>query len=109
MVRLRIFLVALCALPLGAAANAGTWVTMSMNDTSATQDIAARRGTRNYRPEGDSATTTPTTTPSAKEVNPSATSTADKLAQCMETWDTGTHISKSKWREICQRQLRAGD
>jgi hypothetical protein len=24
----------------------------------------------------------------------------------MNTWDTGTHITKSKWREICQRQLK---
>ncbi len=107
MAQLRIFLIALCALPLGAAANAGTWAALTMSDASPTQDIAARKGTRNYRPEGESATTT---TPSVTDINPSAgRSPAEKIAQCMETWDAGTHISKSKWREICQRQLRAGE
>ena len=112
MAQLRIALIALCALPLGAAANAGTWAAMTMsdatpNDTGVTQDIAARKGTRNFRSDGGSATTT---TPSTTDINPSAgTSPAEKIRQCMETWDTGTHISKSKWREICQRQLRAGE
>jgi len=78
-----------------------------MSDASATLNVAARKGTRNYRSDGDSTTTTK---PSATDVNPSAgTSPAEKIAQCMETWDAGTHISKSKWREICQRQLRAGE
>jgi len=105
---MRILLIALGALSLGTAANAGTWAAMSMADVSeSAQDVAARKGTRNYR-QGDSATTT--TTPSTTDINPSAgTSPAEKIAQCMETWDTGTHISKSKWREICQRQLRAGE
>ena len=108
MATLRISLIALCALPLAAAADAGTWAVQSVTDATAHHEVAARRGTRNYRPDGGTATTT---TPSTAVTAPSASgmSLSDKLDQCMETWDAGTHISKSKWREICQRQLRAGE
>lgn len=60
-----------------------------------------RKGTRNYRPDGSAAAITET---------PAAASTVsrdEKLQQCMDTWDKGTHITKPKWREICIRQLDA--
>ena len=28
------------------------------------------------------------------------------LEACMETWDSDTHISKKRWREICERQIK---
>ena len=62
---------------------------------------AQRKGTRNYRPDGTTATDTTTTTTTT------AASRSEKLSQCMDTWDKGTHITKSKWREICLRQLDA--
>lgn len=64
---------------------------------------AVRKGTRKYRADETPAATAPAdSTTTAKSRGPSR---ADKLSQCMDTWDTGTHITKSKWREICQRQL----
>lgn len=65
-----------------------------------------RRGTRNYRPGDDTAgTATPSISTTLK---PDSISEEEKLTQCMETWDKGTHITKSKWREICRRQLNDG-
>lgn len=64
-----------------------------------------RKGTRNYRNDGSS-TSTPST-PSTTEYR--APTRAEKLQYCIDTWDAGTHISKSKWREICKRQLAAGE
>jgi hypothetical protein len=29
------------------------------------------------------------------------------LKSCIETWDSGTHITKARWREICSRTLGA--
>jgi hypothetical protein len=71
--------------------------------TSDTQiaEAAARKGTRSYRSD-DAATAAPSAGTATKDDGPS---NADKLTQCMDTWDAGTHITKSKWREICQRQL----
>ena len=60
-----------------------------------------RKGTRNYRPDGAAPPTVDTGTQA------STTSRSEKLDQCMDTWDKGTHITKSKWREICLRQLDA--
>ncbi len=57
----------------------------------------ARKGTRNYKAGAEAA---PLPDPESKGL-----SNKEKLAQCMDTWDTGTHITKSKWREICKRQL----
>lgn len=63
--------------------------------------LAARKGTRNFQPDG--AGTPPPSTAGQPDVAASADSTA--LEQCMATWDSGTHITKSRWREICQRQI----
>jgi hypothetical protein len=62
--------------------------------------IAARKGTRNYAPDA---------TPVQQDAGPAgagAPSDAKALADCVAIWDAGTHITKSKWREICQRQLK---
>lgn len=89
-----------CTLPFGAAGIAAPVVAEATVDVAQLSEPAARKGTRNYRP-GEDATTPATTTP-MKSDEPSR---SEKLAQCMETWDAGTHITKSKWREICIRQL----
>jgi hypothetical protein len=57
----------------------------------------ARKGTRNYIPD--------TYSERALE-DPSPVSEAKALEDCMATWDEGTHISKSSWREICHRQIK---
>lgn len=59
-----------------------------------------RKGTRNYVPPDGTALPDPDET-TAK----SAEARAKKIADCVAIWDRGTHISKSKWREICQRQV----
>lgn len=95
---LRMALLALIATPLAASAAPVVVADITVDPLQLTEP-AARKGTRAYRP-GDS-TALGTTTPTKND----GLSDADKLAQCMETWDTGTHITKSKWREICKRQL----
>jgi hypothetical protein len=67
---------------------------------TALAEPSGRKGTRNYRPDGATATDTPDTQTSTIPRD-------EKLQQCMETWDPGTHITKAKWREICIRQLDA--
>ncbi len=106
MTHLRTGLLALFA---ALAANAGTSGSviaapvdpMQATDPSATADTSVRKGTRNYR---EAAPPAPVTTAPATNGD---FSDADKLAQCMDTWDKGTHITKAKWRDICKRQLDA--
>jgi hypothetical protein len=61
----------------------------------------ARRGTRNYY-AGDGEALTVPTTPSTE----TAASGHDPIKECVDVWDAATHITKSKWREICVRQIR---
>jgi hypothetical protein len=99
MVLARPFLmVVLLAAPLGGGAFAAP-LGADGPDASTLVEPAQRKGTRNYRSDGTTATDTTTTT--------TAASRSEKLSQCMDTWDKGTHITKSKWREICLRQLDA--
>ena len=64
-------------------------------------EVQARKGTRLYSPDGTGAAPT-----LPADTATQAQSAEEALEQCMNTWDTGTHITKSKWREICQRQLK---
>ncbi len=98
---LRAILLTLFVLNVATAASAAPVVAEPAVDDMQLADPAARKGTRNYR-DGEPATTTPPVTTTSKA---NAADDADKLTQCMETWDAGTHITKSKWREICHRQL----
>jgi hypothetical protein len=91
-------MIALLAAPLGGGAFAAP-LGADGPDASTLVEPAQRKGTRNYRADGTTATDTTTTT--------TAASRDEKLSQCMDTWDKGTHITKSKWREICLRQLDA--
>lgn len=64
-----------------------------------------RKGTRLYRPdvsedydalvEGEEKAAA-THEPTAEE----------RLEECMASWDDKTHITKSSWRLICQRQIK---
>lgn len=99
---MRTMLLALaCTLPLGAASFAAPVVAEATIDQAQLAEPAARKGTRNYR-SGENEAPAPSATTTMKN---DGLTDKDKLAQCMETWDTGTHITKSKWREICIRQL----
>lgn len=62
--------------------------------------VEGRKGTRNYVPGAATALPDVSTTP------PSPQSDAKALADCIAIWDRGTHISKSKWKEICKRQIK---
>jgi hypothetical protein len=95
-------LVLLCTVQAGHAAPAGPSVSPPLASISPNLAQVARKGTRLYTPE-DAAPAVPAD--SATQ----ARSTEDALKQCMDTWDAGTHIAKSKWREICQRQLKDHD
>jgi hypothetical protein len=60
--------------------------------------LAGRKGTRAYMPGESGAPTVPS--------DADTTAEKDSLEECMAIWDAGTHITKSKWREICKRQLK---
>lgn len=101
MMLLRASLLALLVLPVAVPASAEPVATGGVIELAQASDSIGRKGTRNYRP-GELSTTTPAE--SAEKSN-GELSANEKLTQCMETWDAGTHITKSHWREICQRQL----
>jgi hypothetical protein len=86
-------------------AAAGPSLALPLSQPSATPgfhfvQLAARKGTRNYMPD---AAELPLATEPAK---PDEVSEAKALEDCVAIWDAGTHITKSKWREICQRQIK---
>ena len=100
-------LVVLCAAAqVGHAALAGSLIAETPPGVTPIVEPAARKGTRAYTPDGAE-----TAVPAVPAVTPQAKPAADTdaLDQCMRTWDAGTHISKSKWREICIRQLKDRD
>jgi hypothetical protein len=102
MVILRASLLALFATQ-AAIAVADPLATAPLDTTPATE--SGRKGTRNFRPGEDAATAAPAI---SSTLRPDSISDAEKITQCMETWDKGTHITKSKWHEICKRQLNDG-
>ena len=63
-------------------------------------EIEGRKGTRLYRP--DDASTEPQETADPKQAK-------EKLDQCMASWDKGTHISQSNWRQICAREIKSNE
>jgi hypothetical protein len=95
--------VVLCAAQFGHAALAGSPIAEAPPGADPIVEPAARKGTRAYTPDGTE-TAVPAATPQV-----TAPAGTDALAQCMDTWDAGTHITKSKWREICIRQLKDRD
>ena len=73
-------------------------------DTPASEPVVqrvARKGTRNYDSGDSDIGTVPSTIMTNNEVTD-----RDLLKECMGTWDAATHITKSKWGEICERQIR---
>jgi hypothetical protein len=72
--------------------------------SSAFVQLAARKGTRNYVPDDGGTAEAPQET-APGQTDPAADVKA--LEECIAIWDAGTHITKSKWREICERQIKA--
>jgi hypothetical protein len=60
------------------------------------QEATARKGTRNYVPPE----------PVSSESLEKATA-PHTFEGCMASWDAKTHISKSDWRKICERDIRS--
>ena len=96
-----VLLVIFCTAQAGHAALAGPILSKTPFDASPIIEVQARKGTRLYSPDGTGAAPT-----LPADTATQAQSSEEALEQCMNTWDTGTHITKSKWREICQRQLK---
>jgi len=91
-----------CALAQGAAAGPSL---APLSEPSAAPgfdlvQLAARKGTRNYMPD---AAEIPQDTEPAKS---DKASEAKALDDCIAIWDAGTHITKTKWRDICKRQIK---
>ena len=97
----RSLLLVLCAAQAGCAALAASVAAPA--GVPPIIEPVARKGTRAYTPDG-AMPTDPADASQAK--SPSGD---DALKQCLATWDAGTHISPSKWREICVRQLNDRD
>ncbi len=101
--------VVFCAAQFGHAALAGSPIVEAPPGATPIVEPAARKGTRAYTPDGTEAAVP--ALPAMPAVPPPTKAPAgnDALDQCMGTWDAGTHITKSKWREICVRQLKDRD
>lgn len=96
----RLLLVVLCVARAGDAAFAASVVPPA--DVAPIIEPVQRKGTRAYKADGAQ----PAAPDAAQAKSPSGD---EALAQCIATWDAGTHISPSKWREICKRQLKDRD
>jgi hypothetical protein len=102
----RLQVVALCcAIALWTAA--GPSLALPLNEPGAAPEfhlaqLGGRKGTRNYIPDTYSDQVLQDTTPAGSEKE----TETKALDDCIATWDAGTHITKSKWREICKRQIK---
>ena len=65
--------------------------------------IAARKGTRNYRPDSAPPLAPVNTGSQSQDATSNNTQT---LEECMATWDQDTHMTKNAWRETCQRLMK---
>ena len=65
--------------------------------------VAARKGTRNYRPDGAPPLAPVNTGSQSQDATSNNTQT---LEQCMATWDQDTHMTKNAWRETCRRLMK---
>lgn len=99
----RSLLVVLCAAQAGDAAVAAYVIAPPRSGVVPVVEQIARKGTRAYKPDG----ATPALPADASQAK--SPPGDDALAQCIATWDAGTHISPSNWREICKRQLNDRD
>jgi hypothetical protein len=63
--------------------------------------IEGRKGTRLYRPDPDEAAAA-----AEWEAAHSDQTAKGKLANCMASWEVKTHIAKSNWRQICEREIK---
>jgi hypothetical protein len=99
----RSLFVVLCAAQAGHGAFAASVIAPPTADMAPLVEPVARKGTRAYKADG--------VTPAVPADDSQAKSKPgdDALEQCIATWDAGTHISPSKWREICKRQLNDRD
>jgi len=106
----RTFLRPLCALPLVLAARDPA-LALDASKVFATGfhplviKTDGRRGTRLYRPD-DSESYDPLVEGEEKATATHEPTPEERLEECMASWDEKTHITKSSWRLICQRQIK---
>ena len=99
----RSLVLVLCAAQAGHGALAASVIAPPAVDMAQVVEPAARKGTRAYKSDS----VTPAVPADAAQAK--SPPSDDALKQCIATWDAGTHISPSKWREICKRQLKDRD
>jgi hypothetical protein len=99
----RSLVVVLCAAQAGNGAFAASVSAPPAADLAQVVEPVARKGTRAYKADS----VTPAVPADASQAKSPPGDGA--LEQCIATWDAGTHISPSKWREICKRQLKDRD
>ena len=79
--------------------------TVGPNGRSFVVKTEGRKGTRLYRPDvpDEEVDLTEAEEKAAAANEPTV---EERLDQCMASWDEKTHITKSSWRLICQRQIK---
>ena len=77
--------------------------TVGPNGRSFVVKTEGRKGTRLYDVPDEEADLTEAEEKAAATHEPTA---EDRLEECMASWDEKTHITKSSWRLICQRQIK---
>ena len=110
MLACRTFLWPTCALPLVFAARDPAFA-LDVSKVFATGfhplviKTEGRKGTRLYRPDvpDEESDLTEAEEKAAAAHEPTV---EEKLDECMASWDEKTHITKSSWRLICQRQIK---
>ena len=106
----RTFLRPLCALPLVLAARDPAF-SLDASKVFATGfhpvviKTDGRRGTRLCRPD-DSESYDPLVEGEEKATATHEPTPEERLEECMASWNEKTHITKSSWRLICQRQIK---
>ncbi|HUJ38751.1 MAG TPA: hypothetical protein VLW88_13875 [Hyphomicrobium sp.] len=66
--------------------------------------VAGRKGTRNYAPDDAGSAAAASESSSQEQDTEKA-----RLDQCLASWDKGTHISQSSWRQICVREIKSNE
>ena len=110
MLACRTFLWPLCALPLVLAARDPAFALDASKDFATgfhplVIKAEGRKGTRLYRPD-ESETYDPLVEGEEKATATHEPTAEERIDECMASWYEKTHITKSGWRLICQRQIK---
>jgi hypothetical protein len=64
--------------------------------------VEGRKGTRLYRPDDDAV-------PMTEENEATEETPKQRIEACVASWDAQTHIPKTDWRKICEREIKSNE